>query len=279
LPRRKVKEWLEKLWEQYEPYADSHFLEAFKYKFGQRSWELYLGVTLLNRGFNLGQHTNIGPDFDIRDKKGNRLGWIEAVTTEKGSGADKVPNIIYGTVIDLPEKEMMFRIANALDRKFKQYCTELADGTIKDDEPYIIAINRSSLDHIDPGLPLILKVLFGIGHLTLRIISKGERQKNPESFWSGRPKISKISGRDVSMLFFEDIKYAGISAVIYCVDSILNSPRLSQDMGENFTIVHNPLAKNPLPDGFFPFGDEYKVEDEYIKKIRERKKWNKSDSF
>jgi len=62
----------------------------------------------------------------------------------------------------------------------------------------------------------------------------------------------------VPMFFFENHEHAGISAVIYSKDTILNSPRLSQEMGENFFIVHNPHAINPLPDNFFPFGAEYK---------------------
>lgn len=279
LPRRKEKEWMEKLWEQYEPYADSYFPEAFKRQFAQRSWELYLGTTLLNRGFNLGKYRNTGPDFDVQDKGGNRLAWIEAVTTEKGSGNDRVPDVVYGVAMNLPEEKMMLRITNVLNEKFKKYCTELANGAIKENEPYVIAINRSKIDYPDPGLPLILKVLFGIGHLSLRIMVEGKRQENPETFWTGRPKVSKRSGKDVPMLFFEDANHVGISAVIYCRDSILNSPRLPQDMGENFVIVHNPLAKNPLPNGFFAFGDEYKVEEGYVKKIRGRKKWGKPNLF
>lgn len=272
LPRRREKEWMEKLWEKYESYADSHFLKDFKRQFTQRSWELYLGATLLSRGFKLGQHNDTGPDFDVQNNKEERLTWIEAVTTEKGSGNDRVPDLVYGVAMDLPEEKMLLRIANALDKKFKKYQTELIKKFIKDNEPYVIALSRSSLDHVDPGLPLILKALFGIGHLTLRVMVGGVRQEKPESSWTGRPKVGKQSGKDVPMLFFEYANHAGISAVIYCRDSILDSPRLLQDMGENFVIVHNPLAKNPLPKGFFPFGDEYRVEGEYIKKIRERKK-------
>ena len=275
LPRRKEKEWMEKLWEQYALYADSHFLEDFKRQFVQRSWELYLGVTLLNRDFKLGRHSKAGPDFDVQNNKGKRLTWIEAIATEKGRGKDKVPEMIYEIVMDVPEEKMLLRISNGLDKKFKQYQTELANRVIKDNESYVIAVNRSPLDHVDPGLPLILKTLFGIGHQALRIMVGGVRQEKPESFWTGRPKIGKRSGRDVPMLFFEDPTHSGISAVIYCSDNILNSPRIPQEMGENFIIVHNPLAKNPLPDGFFPFGDEHKAERGYVKKIRERKIWSK----
>lgn len=72
------------------------------------------------------------------------------------------------------------------------------------------------------------------------------------------------------MSFFEDASHVGISAVIYCTDSILKSLQLPQEMGENFIIVHNPLARSSLPAGVFPFGDEYIVEEGYIKNIRKR---------
>lgn len=279
LPRRKVKEWMEELWEQYESYADSQFLEDFKRQFAQRSWELYLGATLLNRGFKLGQHSNAGPDFDVQNDEGERLTWIEAIATHKGKGSDKVPEMVNRGVMDLPEEEMLLRISNALDKKFKKYGEELGKGVVKESEPYVIAVNRSPLDHVDATLPLILKALFGIGHQALRIMVGGKRQEKPESFWSGRSKVGKRSGKDVPMLFFVDPAHSGVSAVIYSVDSILNSPRRPQEMGESFVIAHNPLAKNPLPDGFFPFGDEYKTKGEYMNKIREGKEWRKPGLF
>ena len=38
--RIKTKEWMENLWQQYEPYADPHFLEDFKRQYTQRSFRL-----------------------------------------------------------------------------------------------------------------------------------------------------------------------------------------------------------------------------------------------
>jgi len=272
--RSDLKDWMEKLWEQYEPFADEKFLEQFKCRFAQRSWELYLGATFLNRGFKLGQHKEHGPDFDVHSQDDKRLFWVEAVSTEKGDGFDRVPNIVYGVVVDVPEKQMLLRIANALDKKFKHYMSGIEMGVVQSSEPYVIALNRSDLQHPDPSIPLILKALFPIGHLALRIMVDGKRVEKPESFWTTRLKIDKNNGSDVPMLFFEDKEHEGISAVIYCIDSILSSPQNLKEMGENFIVIHNPFAKNPLPNGIFPFGEEYKVEGEFIKKIREKNKTN-----
>ena len=276
--RQKEKEWIEKLWEQYEPYADSHFTEDFKRQFAQRSWELYFGATLLNHGFKLGSNRGTGPDFDVRNENDERLSWVEAISIEQGNGNDRVPDMIWGVVQNVPEEEMMLRITNALDKKFKKYQAELKKDIIKN-EPYVLAINRSNIGFLDPVIPLILKVLFGIGHLTLKLSVNGVKQENPESFWSGRPSVAKKSGENIPMLFFVDQAHAGISAIIYSVNSILNSPHTANEMGENFVIVHNPLARNPLPDGFFPFGDEYKVQGDQINKIRQAKVWNRNNLF
>lgn len=273
--RRHKKEWMEILWQQYEQYADPHFVEDFRRQFSQRAWELYLGGTLLNRGFKLGQHNRMGPDFDLRDENNNRLTWIEAIAPEHGTGDDRVPDTKHGVVVSVPEEEMLLRIANALTKKYQKYQLEVTKGVVKKHESYVIAVNRSNAGDVDPELPLILKAVFGIGHQTLRINVDGVRQEDPEVFWSGRPTINKRSGKDVQMLFFQNPLYSGISAVIYCIDNILNSPNMPEEMGENFVIVHNPLAKNPLPVGFFPFGDEYKVENEHINKIRKMKEWTK----
>lgn len=170
IARRQAKAWMENLWKQYEPYADRCFLEHFEQQFTPRSWELYLGATLLKHGFKLGQRQDAGPDFDVWDKSGERrLAWIEAIAVRKGKGDDRVPGMMAGVATSVPEEKMLLRLANALDEKYKKYHRDLKNGIVKGHEPYVIAINRSSLDHVDPGLPLILKVLFGIGHLTLRI--------------------------------------------------------------------------------------------------------------
>ncbi|MHC5825466.1 MAG: hypothetical protein ACYT04_58860, partial [Nostoc sp.] len=60
--------------------------------------------------------------------------------------------------------------------------------------------------------------------------------------------------------------YDGISAVLYsCVD-VLNRP---QEFGDDFVLLHNPLAKNKLERGFIKLGREYWVE----KSILESTSW------
>ena len=271
--RKKIRTWMEKLWQQYEPYADSHFLEEIKRQFGQRAWELYLGTTFLNRGFALGAHQNTGPDFDLRNKvDGKRLAWVEAIAVQKGVGNDRVPDLFYGGVMSVPEEEMTLRLTNALSEKFKRYEKGLQEKIIKHGEPYVIAMDRSELQHVDASMPLILKALFGIGDLTIVFELGQERHEPKDSFHADLPSLDKKNGKPVPMKFFLDPKHAGVSAVIYSMDNILNSPRVPGEMGENFIVVHNPNATNSLPQHFFPFGMEFVWEGNAANVIREKKR-------
>lgn len=263
--RPEFREELESLWSQYKPYADSNFPDEFKKQFNQRAWELHLGCTLLNRGYVLGNHSNAGADFKIPYE--NRNIWIEAIAVEKGSGQDRVPNIEYGKAMHVPEKEMLLRLTAGLKEKYDKYLSYLKNNLIAQDDPFIIAIDRSPLEHVDPQIPLILKCLFAIGYQFLLLKRKNSQIKRDESNWSAREKINKISGSEVEMLMFRDSDFEGISAIIYCAQDILNSPRTQNHIGDNFVIVYNPFAKNPLPDNFFRFGNLWKQEGDQIKKI------------
>ena len=264
--RPEFKIWLEAIWKQYEPYADSNFPNEFKKQFNQRTWELHLGSTLINRGYVLGSHANAGPDIKIPYQNNNV--WVEAIAVEKGDAQDKVPDIKYGKAMDVPEKEMLLRLTAGLKEKHQKYLKYLKGSLIGPNDPFVIAIDRSPLEHPDAQIPLILKCLFAIGHQVLFLKREKPQPETEGSMWSAREKINKVSGSEVEMLMFTDASYEGISAVIYCPWNILNSTRDPQKMGDNFVIVHNPFAKNPLPDKFFKFGETWKQEGQQLKKLK-----------
>lgn len=270
--RIEIKKWMEDLWQMYEPFADRQFLNAFKLQFSQRSWELYLATTFIKNGFKLGRHKDHEPDIDLREAGGGkRIAWIEAISVKKGDGTDRVPDVQYNGVFDVPEEEMILRISNALAVKFEQYEDRLKKKVVQEDEPYIIAINRSELEHVEGFTALIIKALFGLGHQALRVMVDEKRQENPKPFWTARPHIAKTNQSSVSTLFFLNPKHAGISAAIYCIDNMPTSSRYKESMGENFIIIHNPLAKNPLPREIFSFGEEWEIQGNDLVKIKKSK--------
>jgi len=263
--RPEFREFLENIWKQYEPYADTNFIKEFKKQFSQRSWELYLGSTLLNRGQKLGRHSNTGPDIKVPFKFVDV--WVEAISVEKGDGHDKVPEVENGDWTDVPEEKMLLRLTSGLMEKYMKYKTYVKNKVISPKDPFVIAIDRSPLEHTDPQVPLILKCLFAIGHQVL-YLKRNKPVAQPEgSNWSARDKINKISGSNVEMLMFRDETFEGVSAVIYSDKNILNSPRDREKMGDNLTIVYNPFAKNPLPNNFFKFGESWIQVGSQVKKI------------
>jgi len=272
-----TKEWLESLWVQYEPYADTHFLDELKRHFIERTWELYLGVTLLNRGFNLGKHRDAGLDFDVLNESGDRVMWIEAIAINAGNGNDRVPSMEPGKSMPVPEKEILLRIASGISTKYEKYLEDLKKiELLNPSDPFVIAINRSSIPFFDCQIPLVLKVLFGIGPEVMSIpvpdVRKQQDCFEPEFYWSPQDEISKKTNATVGMLFFMNNKYSEISAIIYTQDFVTDAPRLPNEMGEQCIIVHNPYAKNPLNSNQIPFGYEYRMVDTCVKLIREPKR-------
>lgn len=280
---KKTREWLEGLWHQYAPHADRNFLTEFRTSFPQRAWELYLGATALNRGYSLGENKGAGADLDLLDKDGKRVAWVEAISVLKGTGADAVTEMNYhGAVVDVPTEAMSLRITQALKDKHDQYLRRLGK-TVKEGEPYIVAIDRSAFGHIE-HIPLGLRVVYGIGNPVLRIPIPVEGRTEPrdwskaESAYQRQEVIAKKNGVQITSMFFLDPAHAGISAIIYSSAGILNMPRQPNQLGESLLIAHNPLARNPLI-GKFSFGEEWMGDENGAWKIKENQEHEKPDPF
>jgi hypothetical protein len=77
-----AKQYVERLWRTYAPYADRHFREDARRHFHQRYWEMYLAVTLMDAGFSLIKQADEGPEFSI-EIEGRRV-WVEAIAPDGG---------------------------------------------------------------------------------------------------------------------------------------------------------------------------------------------------
>jgi type I restriction enzyme S subunit len=246
IPERKT--FFNELYSRYEPYADSHFLREVKFNFHQRSWEMYLACVLLAHEMEISSDDK-GPDIKVTGNGKNI--WIECTAPTKGFSQDRVPDLISGTVQNVPEKEMSLRLVSSLSEKFNKYQEYLDKKIISPDDVFIIAINRGDFIHPDAMFPAILKCLFSVGYLTLPMRT-GDRP-----FYSRQDKLQKKNGSNVSMDFFEDPQHAGISAIIYSKNVVLNHP---EKIGDDCILVHNPLAKNPSSEDVFKFLKQYKVQ-------------------
>ena len=251
IKERKVM--FDSLWQIYQPLADKNFLSDCKKNFHQRAWEMYLGVALIKNGLDISS-SGKGPDFVVNKGKENEI-FIEATACKRGDTKDAVPEEYFAEkpeeirVLDVPYDRMLIRLTNSLDYKYKKY----KDFIEKKEKPYIIAINRANLGHLD-DIPLILKCLFGLGFQSLQMING----KFFNAGWERKKTVFKKNSTKVpiSFSFFEEEDHNIISAVIYSEKSILNYPK---EIGSDCIIVHNPKAKFPIDLKIFSFLRQYKA--------------------
>lgn len=248
------REEFDKMWKTFRPLADKNFLSDLRKHFHQRTWEMYLGNILIKNRLDVSS-INEGPDFVINKDKENEI-FIEAVACERGTAEDAVPEMFIANKSEkmiaqnIPHDEMLLRLANSLDSKYKKY----KDFVEEKRKPYVIAINRGDLQHVDMDTYLIFKVLFGLGYLSLNIPLGGGMATNS---WTRREYIKKKNGEKVSMTFFEKEEHNIVSAVIYSYKDVLNHPEV---IGSDCIVVHNPKAKFPLGFDTFSFLQQYKTE-------------------
>lgn len=247
------KSRFEALYQKFYKYADKNFLAEVKKRFHQRTWEMYMGVCLMDKGIQLVQGKGSGPDLLVLSNE--KKVWIECTACEKGTNDDRVPDMQYGVASFVPTDKMLVRMASSLKEKHERYEEYLSKKIIEADEPYIIALNIGALGYLDGPVPLILRTVFGVGHPTLSWPIEGGEAV---SGWSTVIEVSKTNNSKVPMTFFFDKKHAGVSAVVYCKNTVLNHP---ETIGSDLVVVHNPNAKNPLPEALLSHFKTYRVDD------------------
>lgn len=245
---KKRREKFDEMYQVYAPYADRHFLSDLKKQFHQRTWEMYLGYVLVKNGVSFTSF-DMGPDFLIENTEG-RI-WIEAVACGPGDGVDRVPAMIYGGVSNVPQEEMIMRIANSLDSKYKKFKKYQTDGLVSPSDKLIIAVNTGGFTHIvDGDMPLIFKAIFAVGHRTLSWPINSDRRTPGKSGVSTRTFIEKKNGNKVPTTFFLEEEHKIISAIMYCSENMLN---YKDPPGIDISVIRNYIATNSLSETEFPF--------------------------
>jgi hypothetical protein len=246
----------ERLWELYEPYCDSQFLIEVGRNFSARYWEMYLTCFLIEQGYEV-CCPKPGPDVGI-DVDGRRI-WFEATSPTPGNiGAlDQVPEWKNGEVNFVPNEKIVLRYLNSISEKYRQHVSWAENGIVDPSDGYVIAINPSQLgfEYADTTPPRILQAAFQVGNLyaklnpsTGKIIEKG---------YEFRSAIAKVSGTMVSTGVFQNPEYQNISALLCSRVDAVNQP---DKMGEDFQLVPNPTAANPLPGTFRLNGIYFRAE-------------------
>jgi hypothetical protein len=258
------KRFVEGLWQRFHHLADPHFREDAQNHFLQRFWEMYLGVTLLEREFDLRRHGNEGPEFYAVIE--NKLLWFEAVAPGPGGGRDQVPPLKYdGEFHEFPTESVLLRFTNALDEKRRRYHNALTKGIISEDDQYVLAINsrgiRTDVPH-EKNMPLFLRAFLPIGPLVVPFNVTTEQWE--EAFYQHRPEINKLNGSPVSTRTFLDEEAQFCSVVLHSGVDCANYPA---QLGDDFTILHNPNARCPVAVTKFAWCEQFVVENNRLRRF------------
>ena len=278
---QEIRHFIEEMWEEYLPYADSDFLaKARNDDFQARYWEMYVGCSLLRQDMQIEPREkrkerrispDKGPDFRILAP---HPFWLEATTAGPGFGEDAVPEAEFGVVRDVSDREGTLRLLHAIREKAKQRLYFLEKGLIDRADCYVVAVNIGKIPHMsDFEPPRLVRAVFGFGfpEVSMNVGS------STLSDWrcQRQAQVYKKSSAPVSRRIFLDpeqsddpnyVGYEGLSAVFLSEMEPFNScePWFDHNkymIGDDYCIVHNLQATNPLPHGFLKCGREYWLND------------------
>jgi len=257
-----VRSFAQELWQTYSPYADTDFKQQIQVDFHARFWEMYLTCTFLKAPLPVisrDKGRDRGPDILIEDQA-CRI-WVEAIAPTSGAdeNPDRVPDFKHGVATRVPDEQIVLRYRSAISEKFDyKYHNYLATGVVSSSDPYVIAINscriKAAIADSDP--PRILKAVFPIGYQQVTIDK--QTREIIDSGFQFRPAVERANGTQISTDLFLNPVYEKLSGILFSRASV---EHLIRRLGEDFIFIHNPLAINPVPPGFFKFGREYSAQE------------------
>lgn len=224
-------------------------------EFKSRLNELYVIEALFNNNIKLEHKGNKGLDIWIENIKG----WGEFVAATD----DEVgKNRSLEGIIPPDENYHLLRLTSVINTKICKAKRDMEKGLVKDAEPIILFVSSCGLR--DPFLltpkgfiSSYLRTVFPLGETVLYVNPVAETSEMRRDYKLGIPK----KGISVSNDFFLREENAHISAIVFSFQTILQhyfSPEVKFESGDDFVIVHNPLAKNPIPIGLLRSHHEYK---------------------
>lgn len=221
-------------------------------KFWSFLWEamLYRHLRSLGFAFKEGRVTKAGqagPDFGVVHN-GQTI-WIEAVVpAPSGIPEDFLRSPELGEparVRSAPHEAVQLRWLSAIADKQKKIAEYISTGLIAPTECAVIAINGCRLADWWPNdngvsqLPMVVEAVFGIGPIAIPISPGGKLDGEPIRL--PRRTIQKPNKSHVPTTSFLYPEFAHIGAALGCIRKDMLQPTFP------LTVVHNPLATNPVP--------------------------------
>lgn len=242
--RKETRIWLESIWEKYEKFAEPDLIKHIREPglFHSFSWQLYLASLIFEKNHKIQPNNGIGPDLQI-EYKGKNL-WIEAVVTTPGNdkNAAGIPNSggIYESL-----NPRVARITNALTTKYDIYKRRYLGSICKEDEPFIIAVNGSETNSLNPSRAAEATV-FARGNDQIKRMPDGSMKGG---FYELREFIIIKKGEKevkIPTNYFCNDKHKEISGIMYCEQHVINANNNKRTPEANIFLLLNPYAKNPV---------------------------------
>ena len=230
----------------YNQYLDGGFEKRINVEFASRLNELYCIEALLNNRMKLKHRGNAGLDIWIENIKG----WGEFVAAT--DTAEQMKKYEEEKDCASDENYHLSRLTNVIKTKLEKIQRDVEKGLIHDDEPIVLFVSSAYLN--DPYLispkgfvSTYLRAVFPIGEATMYVDPIAKTGKLRRDYKFG---ISKLNGAKIGNNYFLRKESAFISAVVFSYQTVLQPyfcPEVKFKSGDEFVIVHNPLAKNPMP--------------------------------
>jgi hypothetical protein len=245
--------------------CDNHYLKEFLNgnlgTVASRIWEALLFARFQNMGWAVAS-SDAGPDFLLNDQI-----YVEAVAAQPGD-ADKAglpaewQNKKSGETLLVPQNEILLRWLSVISVKRKKHLNDINKGHADPNKPFVIAVNSCRLNedtHGIGGVPLAAMAVLPFGDPSVRIdIASGEVIDAPRLQW--RDQIIKPNGEPIRTDSFLNEDYANVSAVIGCSGFYVGGADREKFAGQPpYFIIHNPLARHPLPKPWLTQSIEYIV--------------------
>lgn len=250
--------YFEEIISELKNFLDRNFVARLinEREFEDRMSELYFVSALRNNKLIIEHKSNKGLDIWIDDISG----WGEFVCAHNAEEMDDNDGQEKTRIVN--PNETLLRITTVLKDKSDKIIDDIKKGLIKENQPIILFLSTRLLIDPTPMNPegdicSFVRALFPISEPMLSVNMTTMQGYLQRKYQYG---ISKTNGALVENNFFLDEKYSSISAIVFSYRSIyynINYPESSFRNGDDFIIVHNPLARNPIKHGLLNGFEEY----------------------
>ena len=274
---QEIVDYLREKFILYKHFLDKQFEKRLQgNEFASRMAEMYFIESLIKKNIQIEHKSNAGPDIWIKDIKG----WGEFVAATDSQEYLKTQE---DTILSSHEEYLLTRLTSVLNKKSTHNVSKwINKKTTESNEPIILFISSAWLKNpflLTPegSINTYLRAVFPISEAIVFI--------NPitkKAFIDRKYKscIKKANEKMIENDFFLRKENKFISAIVFSNQTIFHQfffPKSRFKSGDDFVIVHNPMAKNPIPTGLLPGCHEYKsclhnnklfIKDIYTKKYR-----------